>query len=369
MNKTIVFTGGGSAGHVSANLALIAKCVEEKWDIHYMGSKYGIERKLVSEIEQVTYHTVSTGKLRRYFSWDNLKDVFKVVKGVFQAYRLIKKLRPAVVFSKGGFVSVPVVLGARLCKVPVIIYEPDLNMGLANKIAFPFASKVCAAFQDTVKKHSSPKTIHVGPIIRQTLKEGHADRGKKACNFIDDQPVLLIMGGSQGAQTINEIVKRVRHDLGQRYQIIHICGKGKMDETAWMPGYASFEYVGKELPDFLAMADIVVSRAGSNSIMELLVLQKPMILIPHANGASRNGQLANAQYFQNEGYAEQLLEQQMTPESFCETIDKVYKNRQVYSENMEKHQEGGGAERTMALIREAIGVESQMRNMDRLGMK
>lgn len=356
MKKTIVFTGGGSAGHVSGNLVLIPKCAEENWDIHYIGSEQGIERGLVSNLQQVTYHCVSTGKLRRYFSWENVKDVFTVAKGIFQSYQLIKKLNPTVVFSKGGFVSVPVVLGARLHKVPVIIHEPDLNMGLANRISLPFATKMCTSFQETKKKHASPKAIYVGPIIRQELKAGNALRGLTSCSFTSDKPVVLIMGGSQGAQRINQIVISVLPQLVKHFQIVHICGKGKMDQTVSVSGYQSFEFVGQELPDFLALADIVVSRAGSNSIMELLALHKPMLLIPHTNGGSRSGQLANAQYFQNEGFADLLLEHHMTNENFEEAIKQLYEKRMAYIEKMKFHQKGEGADKVMTLIREAAGV-------------
>ncbi|OPH58139.1 UDP-N-acetylglucosamine--N-acetylmuramyl-(pentapeptide) pyrophosphoryl-undecaprenol N-acetylglucosamine transferase [Paenibacillus ferrarius] len=351
MKQTIVFTGGGSAGHVSGNLVLIPKCAEEKWDIHYIGSKQGIERMLVSDCQEVKYHAISTGKLRRYFSWKNGIDIFKVMRGICQSFRLIKKLKPNVIFSKGGFVAVPVVLGARLNKVPIIIYEPDLNLGLANKISLPFATHMCTAFHETAKKPHYQKAIYVGPIIKEAYKSGNTVRGLSACGFTSEKPVLLIMGGSQGAHSLNQMVKSVLYQLVEKFQVIHICGKGKVEDSLSIPGYKSYEFVRKELPDLLAAAAIIVSRAGSNSIMELLALQKPMLLIPHTKGGSRSGQRVNAQYFQQAGYADMLLEEQMTDQSFMKAIQQLYENRFAYIAKMKKHDHGGGAAVVMDLIR------------------
>lgn len=357
MSTTIVFTGGGSAGHVSGNLVLIPRCSEENWNIHYIGSEDGIECKLTAEYKKVTYHPISTGKLRRYLSWENVTDVFKVVRGIFQSYRLIRKLKPDVIFSKGGFVSVPVVLGAKLNKVPIIIHEPDLNLGLANKISRPFAEVMCTTFRETAQKYNSPKTVYVGPILKEELKLGSMLRGFISCGFTSDKPVLLIMGGSQGAHRINQMVKSVLSELVENFQVVHICGKGKLDHALSMPGYKSYEFVTKELPDLLAMADIVVSRAGSGSIMELLSLQKPMLLIPHIQGGNRSGQRVNAQNFQQQGFADVLLEEQMTSQSFLKAIKQLYKNRTKYIDRMKEHEHGEGADKVMDLIRRASGHE------------
>ncbi|WP_018756810.1 undecaprenyldiphospho-muramoylpentapeptide beta-N-acetylglucosaminyltransferase [Paenibacillus terrigena] len=356
MSQTIVFTGGGSAGHVTGNLVLISKCAEENWNIHYIGSEQGIERELVQRSEAVNYHPISTGKLRRYFSWDNVKDVFRVVKGVFQSYRLMRQIKPDVVFSMGGFVSVPVVLGAKLCRIPIIIHEPDLNMGLANRIALPLANQMCTTFPETAEAKSSRYALYTGPIIRPEIRSGNTLQGLKLCGFTADRPVVLIMGGSQGAQRINQMVRSTLSELTKSFQIVHICGKGKMDETASIQGYRTFEFVGDELPNLIAMADIVVSRAGSNSMMELLTLHKPMLLIPHAYGGSVKGQVVNAQYFHKKGYASLLLEHDMTEQAFMEAMMELYQNRRTYAKAMRLHQDGEGANQIMACIREISGL-------------
>ncbi|WP_054025647.1 undecaprenyldiphospho-muramoylpentapeptide beta-N-acetylglucosaminyltransferase [Bacillus sp. FJAT-28004] len=361
MKNTIVLTGGGTAGHVSGNLVLIPKCEEENWDIHYIGSEQGIERKLVSDYKVVTYHPISTGKLRRYLAWENVIDVFRVVRGIFQAYRLIKKLKPHVIFSKGGFVAVPVVLGARLNKVPIVIYEPDLNMGLANKISYPFAATICTAFKETAANLPDSKAVYTGPILQKNLKSENIQRALNACGFTSEKPVLLIMGGSLGADSINQMVKTTRHELLNTFQMVHICGKGKVDHTLSMPGYKAFEFVSGELADLLAIADVVVSRAGSNSIMELLALQKPMLLIPHTRGGSRSGQLMNAQYFEQAGFAELLLQEQMTAQSFIKAIGHLFENRSIYADNMNTQENGEGAPKIMELIKEA-GNRDQLMN-------
>jgi len=353
MNKTIVLTGGGTAGHVSGNLVLIPKCMEENWNVHYIGSEQGIEKKLVSAYKDVKYHPISTGKLRRYLSWENVNDVFRVARGIFQSYRLIRKIKPDVVFSKGGFVAVPVVLGAKLNKVPIVIYEPDLNMGLANKISYPLATTMCTTFHETGANDRDSKAVYTGPILKQNLKSGSVQRALIACGFTSEKPVLLVMGGSLGAHSINQMVTAARHELLSTFQIVHICGKGKVDHTLSMPGYKPFEYVSRELADLLAMADVVVSRAGSNSIMELLALQKPMLLIPHTNGGSRTGQLMNAQYFHQAGFAELLHQDQMTVQRFVQAIMQVYENRDIYRGNMMNHENGEGAPKVMELIKEA----------------
>jgi UDP-N-acetylglucosamine--N-acetylmuramyl-(pentapeptide) pyrophosphoryl-undecaprenol N-acetylglucosamine transferase len=362
MRPSIVFTGGGSAGHVSGNLVLIPKCLAEDWDVHYIGSEQGIERKLLSEYkEDVTYHPISTGKLRRYFDWKNVTDVFKIMKGIFQSYRLLRAIKPGVIFSKGGFVSVPVVIGAKLNKVPIIIYEPDLNLGLANKISLPFATHLCTNFLDTVTKSASLKAVHVGPLLKEQFKLADKQRGLAFCGFTSVKPVLLIMGGSQGAHSINQMVNNVLAELIDKFQVVHICGEGKVDYHLSMSGYKSYEFITScELPHLLAMADVVVSRAGSNSMMELLSMQKPMLLIPHTNGGSRSGQLAQAQYFQQTGLAEMLLEEEMTNQTFVHSIMMLYENRSTYKDKMKPYENGRGAYKVMNLIKQVSGEDLTM---------
>ncbi|MBA4602148.1 undecaprenyldiphospho-muramoylpentapeptide beta-N-acetylglucosaminyltransferase [Thermoactinomyces mirandus] len=337
MGKTILFTGGGTAGHVMVNLALIPKFREDGWEIIYIGSENGIEKSLVTDLEGVTYYSVSTGKLRRYFDWNNFKDPFKVLKGIFQAYRLIRKHKPNLIFSKGGFVSVPVVLGGWLNRVPVVIHESDITPGLANKIAIPFATKVCTTFPETTRHFDKEKAKYVGAIIRDELKKGDAERGRALCGFNREKPVILIMGGSLGSRILNQVVRKNLDSLLARFQVVHLCGKGQVDDTLQKPGYCQFEYLSEPLADVLNMADFVVSRAGSNAIFEFLSLNKPMLLIPLSKAASRGDQILNARSFEKMGYAQVLMEEDLSDETFLEQIDRLLENKDVYREKMSKN--------------------------------
>lgn len=337
MGKTILFTGGGTAGHVMVNLALIPRFREDGWEIIYIGSKNGIEKSLVADLEGVTYYSVSTGKLRRYFDWNNFKDPFKVLKGIFQAFRVIRKHKPNLIFSKGGFVSVPVVLGGWLNRVPVIIHESDITPGLANKIAIPFATKVCTTFPETTRHFDKDKAKYVGAIIRDELRKGDAGRGRKLCGFDKEKPVILIMGGSLGSRILNEVVRNNLDSLLPRFQIVHLCGKGQVDDNLQKPGYCQFEYLSDPLADVLNMADFVVSRAGSNAIFEFLSLNKPMLLIPLSKAASRGDQILNARSFEKMGYAQVLMEEDLSDEKFLEQLEQLMENKETYREKMSQN--------------------------------
>lgn len=337
--RTIVLTGGGTAGHVSVNLALIPHLRKEGWNVHYIGSHQGIERELVDELEGVTYHGISSGKLRRYFDWNNLKDPFKVGKGVVEAYRLIRSVKPIVIFSKGGFVSVPVVIGGWLNRVPVVIHESDVTPGLANKLSIPFAAKVCTTFPETERYLKGAKTEHVGAVVRESLLYGKAEKGREACGFSGDRPVLLVMGGSLGSQKINSVIRNNLAALTDTMQIVHLCGKGNVDHTINNASYRQFEYVTDELSDLLAMSDAVVSRAGSNAIYEFLVLQKPMLLIPLSRAASRGDQIANAESFRKRGFAKVLKEEQLSDDTFLAAITELLAERERFQANM-REQDG-----------------------------
>ena len=319
--KQIVLTGGGTAGHVMVNLAIIPILQREGWTIDYIGSKNGIERELIEPIKGVTYHSISTGKLRRYFSVENFKDPFKVLKGIGQTMRILSQTKPQVIFSKGGFVSVPVLIGARLKRIPAVIHESDLTPGLANKIAVPFAKKVLATFPETLEHLPKEKTSWIGAVIRPELFDGDRKRGLRFAGLTDSKPVIMVMGGSAGAQRINEAVRHQLEELTKTHQIIHICGKGNLDPTINKFGYQQFEYVNEELPDLLAATDLVISRAGANAIFEFLALEKPMLLIPLSRQASRGDQILKAEAFKKQGYAHVLFEEDLSEESFLEKIN------------------------------------------------
>ncbi|MFD0961157.1 undecaprenyldiphospho-muramoylpentapeptide beta-N-acetylglucosaminyltransferase [Paenibacillus chungangensis] len=340
--RTIMFTGGGSAGHVTVNLALIPEFLKDGWQVEYIGSTNGIERTLLESKPEVRYWPIETGKLRRYLDLQNVKDPFKVLKGMTQAYRIIRKQKPAVLFSKGGFVSVPVVFAAWLNRVPVIIHESDMTPGLANRIAIPFATGVCTTFPETARSQAGGKYRHIGPIIREEMRQGRKERGRALCDFHSGKPVLMMMGGSLGARRLNEVLRESLDELLERFQIVHLCGKNGVDGTYRQRGYKQFEYVNEELPHLLAMSDIVVSRAGSNSIFEFLALEKPMLLVPLPKGQSRGDQLQNAESFRRLGYCDVLQEENLTAERFMERVLHLYANRQSYREAMREGNENQG---------------------------
>ncbi|WP_409341241.1 undecaprenyldiphospho-muramoylpentapeptide beta-N-acetylglucosaminyltransferase [Paenibacillus sp. MBLB4367] len=356
--KTIVFTGGGSAGHVTPNLALISALRQEGWNAAYIGSADGIEKQIIDEAG-IPFHHISSGKLRRYFDLKNMKDPFKVLKGVWDSYKLLRKLKPSIVFSKGGFVSVPVVVAGWMRGIPVIIHESDITPGLANKLSVPFARKVCVTFPETLSlaakrgaaAEGSEKAVLTGLPIRSELQAGSAERGRAMCEFTRTKPVLLVMGGSLGAKAINEAVRAKLPNLLQRFQIVHICGKGNLErELDGTRGYRQFEYVNKELPDLLAMTDVVVSRAGATSICEFLALQKPMVLIPLTRQASRGDQIVNAASFEKSGYGRVLPEEQATADSLHALVTNVYEEREHYIERMARSEIKDGVRAIVGLI-------------------
>lgn len=342
MSKKILFTGGGSAGHVTLNLTLIPIFQKNKWEVSYIGSENGIERDIISKLDKVKYYPIKTGKLRRYFSWKNFSDMLNVPKGIVQAYKIIKKENPDIIFSKGGFVSFPVVLSGWLNKKKVLMHESDMTPGLANKMSLPFVSKLFTTFEETQNYISElfnqkSKVEYIAPVVSDRLKDGNPENAITICNLKKEKPIIMIIGGSLGAKSINNAVRRNLDKLLPKYQIIHICGKGQLDPSQNLQGYKQFEYVDKELKDFMASADIVISRAGSNSIFELLNLKKTMILIPLPSTSSRGEQSLNAAVFQRKGYCEVIKDEDLGDNiNFLKTIDSVYKNKSTYISNMER---------------------------------
>lgn len=353
--KRIVLTGGGTAGHVTPNIALIPKLQKLGWEIHYIGSYNGIEKKLIRD-QGIPYYGISSGKLRRYKDVKNLTDPLKVVKGIGQATRLIRKIKPNVVFSKGGFVTVPVIIGAKLNGVPSIIHESDMTPGLANRISIPFATKVCTTFPETLNHLPKNKAVHTGTPIREEILEGQKNRARKICGFDQDKPVLLMMGGSLGAVRVNNILRSALNDILKNYQFIHLCGKGNIDRNLEnVNGYKQFEYISKGLSDIFALSDIVISRAGANSISELLALKKPNILIPLPASASRGDQILNATSFESQGYSYVLKEEDMNKRSILDAINTVFIDRSNYIKKMDRSNSNNGIDNILDLITE-IGV-------------
>lgn len=351
-DKRILFTGGGSAGHVIVNLALIPVFQKEGWQVDYIGSKNGIEKELIERLQGVTYHPISTGKLRRYFSKENFKDPFKVVKGTLQAYRILGKKKPAVIFSKGGFVSVPVLGAAWMKRIPAVIHESDYSPGLANKLAMPFAKKILATFPETIDYLPEKKSEWVGAVVREELFEGEKKKGLEIANVNSKKPVLLVMGGSGGSQKINQAIRGNLTELLQEFHIIHICGKDHVDPAVKAEGYVQYEYVNEELSHLFAATDFVLSRAGSNAVFEFLALKKPMLLIPLSRNASRGDQILNAKSFHKQGYANMMEEEEITEERLLKELKQLKKDKNQILDNMHSYESQKAKDKVVKIIKQ-----------------
>lgn len=332
--KTIVFTGGGSAGHVTPNIAIIDEINSHDWNIHYIGSKNGIEKELIENLS-ISYFAISSGKLRRYVDVENIKDIFRVLKGCLDARKVLRKIRPDIVFSKGGFVSVPVVIAAKSLGITTFIHESDMTPGLANKIAQRFATKIFTSFEEAKQHFPADKTIAIGPPIRKEILAGSPKKARTYLQFNDSLPILTIMGGSLGAKKLNEAVRNSLPELTRRYQIVHLCGKGNVDENyQQIEGYCQFDYVNKELADILSATTTVITRGGSNAIFEFLALRIPMIIVPLSKKQSRGDQILNAKAFEEKGYSLTLEEENLTSKSLLQHLDNIESKRKDILHNM-----------------------------------
>lgn len=335
-NKKIIFTGGGTAGHVTPNLALIKKFQEQDWDVGYIGSQTGIEKEIVAKIN-IPYYAIATGKLRRYFSLQNFIDPVKIFFGIFQSIVLIYKLKPKVIFSKGGFVAFPVVFAAWLTRIPAVIHESDLTIGLTNKLCLPFAKKICVAFPPTAQQiKDKNKVMLTGTPIRENFLNGKANQGRQLCGFADNKKVILAFGGSLGADIINKNIRKILPKILNDFNVVHICGQGRVDNSCKYIGYKQFEYLHEQFTHILAAADLVISRAGANSVYELIMAKKPNILIPLAAKFSRGDQILNAKFCAENGYSELILQEDFTPEALLEKVYILEKNSDKIIKNMQE---------------------------------
>jgi len=355
--KRILLTGGGTAGHVTPNLALLPRLRELSYEIFYMGSYDGIEKKLIAD-QEIPYVGISTGKFRRYLDIKNFTDPFRVIKGFTEAKKYLKNLSPDVVFSKGGFVSVPVVRAAASLGIPCIIHESDMTPGLANKLCIPVAKKVCCNFPETLQNLPEDKAVLTGSPIRAELAQGNKLAGLDLCGFTANKPVLMVMGGSLGAANVNKAVREALPLLLEDFQVVHLCGKGKMDNLLLTtPGYKQFEYVTTELKDLFAMTDIVISRAGANAICELLALKKPNILIPLPAASSRGDQILNAASFESQGFSMVLQEEDITAQLLSDKAHELYFNRNEFIDAMKQSGQLDSISTIMELIDQAAAAE------------
>lgn len=355
----IVLTGGGTAGHITPNIALLPGLREQGVEMHYIGLRNGMEAELIAR-EGVPFHGIRAGKLRRYLDVKNLLDLGNTGIGMVQALRILRKVKPDVVFSKGGFVSCPVVWAAWLCRIPVVLHESDITPGLANRLCLPFARKVCAAFPETLPHLPPGKGVLTGLPIRDALYAGDAATGRAMCRFSHEKPVIMIIGGSQGAERINAVVRATLPALTQEFQVCHLCGKGNVrPELDHLDGYRQFEYVSDDLPYLFAMADMVISRAGATTLFELLALRKPHLLIPLAARASRGDQILNAASFEKQGFSRVLPEERLDEAAFMQVVRETYRERGCYIAAMERVGAVAATDAVLTVIREEVGGEWQ----------
>lgn len=359
MTPSIVFTGGGTAGHVTPNMALISEFKSEGWDIAYIGSGEGIERGMIEAIN-IPFYPIQSGKLRRYFSFKTMLDPFKILIGIIQSFWLIHKIKPDIVFSKGGFVAFPVVVGAWLNRIPVVSHESDMSPGLANRLCFPFVNKICLTFAASKKYFKNQEKLEVtGTPIRQQLFAGNSAKGLALCQFNTDKPCLLIIGGSLGAGSINQVIRASLEKLSQEFQVIHICGKGKVDSTLLgKDAYCQFEYVNEELADLFAAASVVISRAGANSVYELLALEKPHILIPLSAKVSRGDQIQNSHYFQQQGISVVLQDEALNTETLLQALHEVIGHKTEIINKIKSLIIKSATPKLVAIIKEQAHVQS-----------
>ena len=349
-SKLIVLTGGGTAGHVTPNLALVPTLKAQGYEVKYIGSKAGIERNLI-EVQGIPYYPISSGKVRRYFDLKNFTDIFRVVAGIFQSIGLLRKLKPNVIFSKGGFVAVPVVIAAKVLKIPCVCHESDYTPGLANKISAKFAPKILTAFESTLKYLPKEKAVYVGSPVRRELLDGNAKVGLDFLGFDGSKPVLLVLGGSQGSQRLNKAVRDALPMLLNSFDVAHGCGKGNLDETLeGAKGYVQFEYINQEMSHVLKAANITISRSGANAIFEYLSVGLPSLLVPLEAG-SRGDQVLNAEEFVSKGYSKMLREADINgPEDLYSAVMDLYNNRPKYVEAMQSFAKNDTIEHIVSII-------------------
>ncbi|MEA4854615.1 MAG: undecaprenyldiphospho-muramoylpentapeptide beta-N-acetylglucosaminyltransferase [Christensenella sp.] len=351
--KTIVLTGGGSAGHVTPNLALVPGLKAHGFSVQYIGTAEGIERSLVHDIP---FHSINAGKMRRYASLKNITDIFKLLKGTREAKKVLRSIQPDLVFAKGGFVSVPVVWAAAKLHIPVILHESDYTPGLANRLCMKKAQKICLSFDTGTS--NPPNSVLTGSPIRKDLLSGSHEKGLQKLRFSGADPVLLIMGGSLGAQAVNEAVDSCIDELTANYSVVHLRGKGKLNpKLDDMPNYRQYEYMEDGLADVFAAADFALSRSGANAIFEFLALKLPSLLVPLPLSASRGDQILNARYFEKRGYAHVLEQEMLSGDTLLAALSKLAADRNQLIQNMTNSKEADGTANVLKIIYESTGVQ------------
>lgn len=353
----IVLTGGGSAGHVTPNIALFPSLKQIFDNIYYIGSKNGIEKEIISTQIDLEYYGITTTKFVRRSIFKNLLIPIKLMQGINESKKLLKELSPDVIFSKGGYVSVPISIAAKKLNIPLVCHESDLTLGLANKIISRSAFCTCTSFEETANRVKNG--VFTGSAMRCDLLLANADNTYKKYNLNPQIPIITIVGGSLGANTINKCVESILDSLTNEFQIIHLTGKGKTVNYKH-PSYHQEEFTNK-IGEIFAASTMVISRAGSNTIFELATLNKPMLLIPLKKGNSRGDQVDNAKYFQRLGIAKVLFEEKLTPDSLLKNIYETIKDAQILRHNLSSSKLQNGTENIIKQIKKAL-VTSKTQN-------
>jgi UDP-N-acetylglucosamine--N-acetylmuramyl-(pentapeptide) pyrophosphoryl-undecaprenol N-acetylglucosamine transferase len=349
--RHVLFTGGGSAGHVVPSLPLIEHFAAAGSRISYVGSSEGPERDLIAPLK-VPFFAIRSGKLRRYWSWRNVADVWWILVGLFQAIVLMGRLRPSIVFSKGGYAAFPVVVGAWIWRIPVVAHESDLTPGLANRLSLPFVAAVCTTFAVTEFPVRNRPVIHTGTPLRAELMRGDGDRGRALLHTPRERPLIVVFGGSLGADALNRVVREALKRLLEFATVAHVCGPKRTDSSlSHLAGYHQFEYVGADWGDLLAAADVVVSRAGANSLYELVALRKPHLLVPLPRSASRGDQISNAAYAQSHGWSRVVAEEELDAARLDADVRAIYADRERLAKVLEGAGLGDGTQAVADVIR------------------
>lgn len=344
----IILTGGGTAGHVTPNLALLNDLKKHFTEIHYLGSKQGIEKKIISQFKNIKYHEIPTIKLERKFTLKNIKIPFVLIKSIIQTKKILKQIKPDAIFSKGGYVAVPVVISGHKLNIPIIAHESDFSMGLANKLIYKYCKKMCVSFKNLCETYPD-KTVFTGSPFREELERGNKANIINQFNPNPNLKTILFMGGSSGAKFLNELCWNNLERLTQKYNIIHIVGQNNFNINKKIKNYYQIEY-SNSIEDIFAVADLVISRAGSNTIFELLCLKKLMILIPLPKRNSRGDQIENANYFKKNEFCKTILQEKVNIHLIISEINNTFFNEKFYKNNMKQYNNGNANKKIIDVI-------------------
>lgn len=351
--KHIVFTGGGTLGHVMPNLPLIEHYQQQGWNVSYIGSKKGEEREKIETLG-IRYYAIRTGKLRRYFDWQNFLDIFNVLIAILQSFFILLKIRPNVLFSKGGYVALPPVVGAWLMRVPIVIHESDMTPGLTTKLSKRFARKICVSFQNAAKYFDKSKVHWTGLPVRNLVFEADRMRGLEVSGFDGTRPILLTFGGSLGAEFLNTIIReQVRNSTLAAYDVINICGKEKLDNSMAFANYVQFESLADDFLHIMKAADLVITRGGATSLFELLAMQKLHIIVPLSKRASRGDQIHNARYFSDLGVSSFIEEEDYTWDELQQLMANTLDNKTAVLDKIEQLEFANATQKVIAVIQQA----------------